>query len=152
MKAAIADAHASGDYTFSHFGPESNLFDDLESLYRTYAETDTGTSRKYLHDEVEAKPYGQEPGTFTPWEELPPDTDVLFYEGLHGAIVTGTVNVARHADLSIGVVPVINLEWIQKLHRDKVVRGYTSEARKKVQLALDSCPAPLWPLWISTKP
>jgi len=128
MKAAIAEAHARGDHSFSHFGPEANLFEDLEEVFAAYGETGTGKFRKYLHDEVEAQPYEQEPGTFTPWEELPADTDMLFYEGLHGAIVTGTVNVARHADLSIGVVPVINLEWIQKLHRDKNVRGYTSEA------------------------
>lgn len=128
MKAEIAEAYARGDHTFSHFGPESNLFGELEELFRSYAEEGTGKFRKYLHDDAEAEPYGQEPGTFTPWEEIPPDTDVLFYEGLHGAVVTDTVNVAQHADLRIGVVPVINLEWIQKLHRDRVVRGYTSEA------------------------
>ncbi|WP_090363766.1 phosphoribulokinase [Mycolicibacterium fluoranthenivorans] len=128
MKAEITEAHARGDHTFSHFGPESNLFGELEELFRSYAEEGTGKFRKYLHDDAEAEPYGQEPGTFTPWEEIPPDTDVLFYEGLHGAVVTDTVNVAQHADLRIGVVPVINLEWIQKLHRDRVVRGYTSEA------------------------
>jgi phosphoribulokinase len=128
MKAAMAEAYARGDHTFSHFGPEANLFDQLEDLFRTYAETGTGKIRKYLHDEVEANPYGQEPGTFTPWESLPDDTDLLFYEGLHGAVVTDTVDVAGHADLRIGVVPVLNLEWIQKLHRDKVTRGYTAEA------------------------
>jgi phosphoribulokinase len=128
MKAAIADANDRGDHAFSHFGPEANLFEELEKLFRVYGETGSGQVRKYLHDEKEAKPYGQQPGTFTPWEELPPDTDMLFYEGLHGAVATGAVNVARHADLRIGVVPVINLEWIQKLHRDKNVRGYTEEA------------------------
>ncbi len=128
MKGAIGEAYARGDHTFSHFGPEANLFEDLENLFLTYSETGTGKFRRYLHDEEEAKPYKQKPGTFTPWEELPDDTDMLFYEGLHGAIVTDTVNVAKHGDLRIGVVPVINLEWIQKLQRDKVVRGYTSEA------------------------
>ncbi len=128
MKAAIADAHASGNHSFSHFGPEANLFEELEELFRVYAETGTGKLRRYLHDEQEAEPFGQEPGTFTPWEDLPQDSDVMFYEGLHGAIVTDTVDVARHADLRIGVVPVINLEWIQKLHRDKAVRRYSSEA------------------------
>ncbi|WP_068187535.1 phosphoribulokinase [Mycobacterium sp. UM_CSW] len=128
MKEAIADAHARGDHAFSHFGPEANLFEDLEELFRTYGEAGTGKFRKYLHDDDEAKPYGQPPGTFTAWEEIPEGTDMLFYEGLHGAITTETVDVARHADLRIGVVPVINLEWIQKLHRDKNVRGYTSEA------------------------
>jgi phosphoribulokinase len=128
MKAAIAEARARGDHSFSHFGSEANLFEELEELFRVYGETGSGKVRTYLHDDEEAKPFGQQPGTFTPWEELPADTDMLFYEGLHGAIVTDKVDVARHADLRIGVVPVINLEWIQKLHRDKVVRGYTSEA------------------------
>jgi phosphoribulokinase len=128
MKAAMADAQKRGDHTFSHFGPEANLFDELEDLFRTYGETGTGKYRKYLHDEAEAAPYGQEAGTFTPWESLAPDTDLLFYEGLHGAVVTDTVDVSRHADLRIGVVPVINLEWIQKLHRDKAARGYSAEA------------------------
>ena len=27
----------------------------------------------------------------------------------------------------IGVVPVVNLEWIQKIHRDKEHRGYSAE-------------------------
>lgn len=128
MKAAIAEAHARGDHSFSHFGPKANLFEELEELFRVYGETGSGRVRKYLHDDMEAKPFGQPSGTFTPWEDLPPDSDMLFYEGLHGAVVTDTVDVARNADLRIGVVPVINLEWIQKLHRDKVVRGYTEEA------------------------
>jgi phosphoribulokinase len=127
MKAAMAEAQARGDHTFSHFGPEANLFEELEELFRTYAETGTGKFRKYLHDEAEAAPYAQEPGTFTPWETLPADTDLLFYEGLHGAVVNDSVDVAQHADLRIGVVPVINLEWIQKLHRDKAARGYSAE-------------------------
>ncbi|KZS66304.1 phosphoribulokinase [Mycobacterium kansasii] len=128
MKAAMADAHARGDHTFSHFGPEANLLEDLQELFRSYGETGTGKVRRYLHDDTEAAPYGQEPGTFTPWETLPEDSDMLFYEGLHGGVVTDTVNVAQYADLRIGVVPVINLEWIQKLHRDKSTRGYTAEA------------------------
>lgn len=128
MKAAIADAHERGDHTFSHFGPEANLFEELAELFREYGETGTGKVRRYLHDDKEAEPYGQQPGTFTPWEAIPSDTDMLFYEGLHGAIVTDDANVPQYADLRIGVVPVINLEWIQKLHRDKSSRGYTSEA------------------------
>jgi phosphoribulokinase len=128
MRAAMAEAQTRGDYRFSHFGAEANLFSELEELFRTYGETGTGKVRKYLHNDVEAAPYGQQPGTFTPWESLPADTDLLFYEGLHGAVVTEAVDVARYGDLRIGVVPVINLEWIQKLHRDKVARGYTAEA------------------------
>jgi phosphoribulokinase len=128
MKAKMAEAVECGDHTFSHFGPEANLFEELEELFRQYGEDGRGRVRKYLHDDEEAAPYGQSPGTFTPWEELPADTDLLFYEGLHAAVVTDKVDAAQHVDLLIGVVPVINLEWTQKLHRDKATRGYSTEA------------------------
>ncbi|MBS0325706.1 MAG: phosphoribulokinase [Proteobacteria bacterium] len=128
MKEKIAEALAGGNHRFSHFGTEANLFDELAELFRTYAETGRGRRRRYLHDATEAQPFGQPPGTFTAWEEMPQDTDLLFYEGLHGAVVTETANVAGHVDLLIGVVPVINLEWIQKLSRDRTMRGYSTEA------------------------
>ena len=128
MKQRMADALSRGEHRFSHFGPDANLFEALEGLFSNYGLTGRGKHRKYLHDEQEASRYGAEPGTFTEWEELPDDTDVLFYEGLHGAVACGEVDVARHVDLLIGVVPVINLEWIQKLHRDKSTRGYSAEA------------------------
>jgi phosphoribulokinase len=128
MKRQMEAAEASGNNNLSHFGPENNCFEDLEGLFRTYATTGTGKHRKYLHDQVEAAPYRQEVGTFTAWEDLPGGTDLLFYEGLHGAVVTPTVDVAQYPDLRVGVVPVINLEWIQKLHRDKSMRGYSTEA------------------------
>ena len=128
MRAKMEEAHDKGETHFSHFGPEANLFEELETLFRGYGEGGTGKIRKYLHEEEEAAPYQKTAGTFTPWEDIPLDTDMLFYEGLHGAIVTERVNVAQHPDLLIGVVPVINLEWVQKLHRDKLVRGYTQEA------------------------
>ena len=128
MRVKMAEEEARGNRHFSHFGPEANLFEELEALFRTYAETGRGRSRKYLHNEEEAAPYGQEPGTFTPWEDLPADTDMLFYEGLHGAVVTDKVNVAQYPDLLIGVAPSINLEWIQKLIRDKTQRRYSQEA------------------------
>ena len=128
MKQAMAAALARGDRAMSHFGEEANLFAELEELFVAYGESGGGRVRRYLHDDVEAEPYGQPPGTFTSWEEVPENTDLLFYEGLHGAVKTDTVDVARHVDLAIGVTPVINLEWIQKLHRDQVQRGYTTEA------------------------
>jgi phosphoribulokinase len=128
MKLRQAEAERAGDKNFSHFGAENNLFPELEALFRDYATQGTGQCRKYLHDAVEAAPYEQEPGTFTAWEPLPKDTDLLFYEGLHGAVVTPEVNIAQHPDLLIGVVPVINLEWIQKIYRDKTQRGYSTEA------------------------
>jgi phosphoribulokinase len=128
MKSKMAEAAAAGNQHFSHFGPEANLLDELEALFRSYGETGTGRLRKYLHNEQEAAPYSQPPGTFTPWEDVPAGTDLLFYEGLHGAVVTERLNVAALADLLIGVVPIINLEWIQKLHRDQNLRGYSQEA------------------------
>jgi phosphoribulokinase len=128
MKEKMADELARGNHHFSHFGPEANLFEELAELFKGYAETGRGRRRKYLHDEEEARPFGQNPGTFTPWEDLPANTDLLFYEGLHGGVVTELANVAQHVDLLIGVVPVINLEWIQKLQRDQTMRGYSTEA------------------------
>jgi phosphoribulokinase len=128
MKAAMAEAAAKGNNHFSHFGPEANALDKLQETFRSYSETGTGKTRHYIHDAKEAELYGAAPGTFTPWEDLPAPSDLLFYEGLHGAVVAGDVNVAQYADLKVGVVPVINLEWIQKIHRDKAARGYTTEA------------------------
>ena len=119
MKQRLADAEKAGDKHFSHFGPDNNLFGELEALFRGYAQTGHGRIRKYLHNDEEAAPYRQPPGTFTAWEDIPDNTDMLFYEGLHGAVVTPEHNIAQHPDLLIGVVPVINLEWIQKLWRDK---------------------------------
>jgi phosphoribulokinase len=128
MRAAMADAAAGGNHHFSHFGPEANLLEDLEAIFEEYARTGGGRTRHYVHDDAESKLYGAPPGTFTRWTEFSPATDLLFYEGLHGAVITERVNIARHVDLKIGVVPVINLEWIQKIHRDRAARGYSTEA------------------------
>lgn len=128
MQVRQAQAEERGDRHFSHFGPDTNLFEELETLFRTYSESGQGRFRRYLHNYEEALSYGQEPGTFTDWEPFPSDTDLLFYEGLHGGVVTDKVDIAAYPDLLIGVVPVINLEWIQKLWRDKSQRGYSTEA------------------------
>jgi len=128
MKRVMQEEEARGNRHFSHFGPEANLLDELEATFSTYGATGRGRTRNYIHDAEEAERYGCPPGTFTEWREFEPGTDLLFYEGLHGAVVTDKVNVARHADLKIGVVPVINLEWIQKIHRDRAARGYSTEA------------------------
>ena len=127
-RGAMAEAARNGNEHFSHFGPEANLFEELETLFRSYGESGTGQVRKYLHTDEEAEALGHEAGTFTPWQPITEGTDLLFYEGLHGAVVTDKVDVARHVDLLIGVVPIINLEWIQKAHRDKSARGYSTEA------------------------
>lgn len=128
MKAKVKAEAESGNNEFSHFGPYANLLDKLEEVFTAYAETGTLTTRHYVHDITEAEIYNARPGTFTPWETTTEDSDLLLYEGLHGAVVTDTINTARHADFRIGVVPVINLEWIQKIHRDRSIRGYSTEA------------------------
>ncbi|HAD31578.1 MAG: phosphoribulokinase [Alteromonadaceae bacterium] len=127
MLAAVAQAEAEGR-AMTHFGPEANCLDRLERLFQTYSETGRGEKRYYIHDETEAVKFNQPPGTFTEWEELDNDSDLLFYEGLHGGMVTDEVNIAQYTDLLIGVVPVINIEWIQKIKRDCSNRGYSQDA------------------------
>lgn len=128
MRRAMAEAALAGNNHFSHFGPEANLLIELEQVFAEYGRKGVGHTRHYIHDDAEAQRFGGPPGTFTDWKPFPAGSKVLFYEGLHGAVVTDEVNVARHADLKIGVVPVINLEWIQKIYRDKAARGYSTEA------------------------
>jgi len=128
MRERMKSSPAHGDDTLSHFGPDANLLAELEGLFQQYGETGSGRTRKYIHDDAEAAQFGQEPGTFTPWKDMAPQSDLLFYEGLHGGYVGPDANVARHVDLLVGVVPIINLEWIQKLHRDQNMRGYSHEA------------------------
>jgi len=111
----------------SHFGPEGNLFEKQYELFKSYGETGSGMHRHYVHDELEAAQYGGKPGTFTEWEPIPAGSDLLFYEGLHGGVVAGDVNMAEQVDLLIGVAPTINLEWIQKINRDTSERGYQPE-------------------------
>ena len=127
MEVAIRKAKEQGRH-ISYFGAEANDFGALENFFASYGETGSGKIRHYLHTFDEAVPYNQLPGTFTPWQDLRANTDLLFYEGLHGAVVSENLNIARYADLKIGVVPVINLEWIQKIHRDRDSRGYSTEA------------------------
>jgi phosphoribulokinase len=133
MKAEMARA-AQEHANLSHFGPEANRFDLLGELFRNYGESGSGKQRYYIHSDAEADHHNARLGTqlsagqFTPWEDLPEGTDVLFYEGLHGLVVTEEDNVAQHVDLGVGVVPIINLEWIQKIFRDNAERGYSAEA------------------------
>ncbi len=133
LRRTLERARIRGE-NFSLFGPSGNLLERLEQLLREYGESGTGTTRHYLHLEAEAEAMGQPVGTFTPWERLPEGTDLLFYEGLHGGYVGEDVNVARHMDLLIGVVPVINLEWIQKIRRDTSERGYLAEEVRRTIL------------------
>jgi phosphoribulokinase len=128
MRAKMKEEEEAGNRNFSHFGPSANLLAELENLFKTYGQTGSGQFRKYLHDAGEAEPWNQDPGTFTPWQDIPEPTDLMFYEGLHGAYADTQIDVSKHVDLCVGVVPTINLEWIQKLHRDQKMRGYSQEA------------------------
>jgi len=128
MKEAMAEAETENDKTFSHFGEKANLFDKLGELFETYGATGGGKKRLYLHSDEEAAAFdGLTPGQFTPWEDIPAESDIIFYEGLHGGVVTDDADVAKHVDLLVGVVPSVNLEWIQKIHRDNAERGYSEE-------------------------
>jgi phosphoribulokinase len=133
MDEANKKAEAENRY-ISHFGPEGNLFDELDALFRGYAESGSGKRRYYVHNEEEAAKRGSPPGTLTAWEPVEENTDLLLYEGLHGGLVTDNINIAQHVDLLIGVVPIINLEWMQKIYRDQSVRGYTAEDATKMIL------------------
>ena len=140
----------------SHFGPEANEFDKIESLFREYGKSGTGKIRQYLKNEELAKKYDLPQGKFSDYSEIPSESEVLFYDGFHGGLVTDKwsrrelsdshnpevikiredfdnvehqdIDVAQHVDLLVGVVPSMNLEWIQKIQRDISATGIGSEA------------------------
>lgn len=125
-EAALAEKH------YSHFGPEANDFRALQQSFKEYGEHGTTRSRYYLHSEKRVKEHSKRLGVplklggFTPWEDIPKGTNLMLYEGLHGLVIDPEQNIdlAPFVDLAIGVVPSINLEWIQKVHRDHAKRGY----------------------------
>jgi len=139
MRGQMDQAHRDGVY-FSHFGEAANQFELLEQLFRTYGETGAGQKRFYLHNDEEAQQHSERlgatlhSGQFSPWEDIGSDTDLLFYEGLHGLVKNDDVDMTRYVDLKVGVVPVVNLEWIQKIHRDSAERGYSQT------VSCDACP------------
>jgi phosphoribulokinase len=140
----------------SHFGPEANLFNRLEGLFREYARTGSGLIRQYIEDHEMAEIYGLPLGSYSAWEEIEEQSDLLFYEGQHGGCIEATwsrrtmsrshnpvvikarhkldtfkdtgVDIAQWVDLLIGVVPIINLEWIQNIHQDCAKKGCSAEA------------------------
>ena len=134
FREAVKKAEAAGNRHFSHFGPQANHFDKLEELFKTYGEKGAGKKRYYLHSDEEAAAHNKrlnislKPGEFTPWEDIMPGTDLMFYEGLHGLVVHEKINMPQYVDLGVGVVPIVNLEWIQKIQRDSKERGYSPEA------------------------
>jgi len=132
MQQQMARAQEAG-INYSHFGAAANQFELLQRLFRSYGESGLGQRRFYLHNQEEASQHSQrlglalESGQFTPWEDIEPATDLLFYEGLHGLVKSADIDMTRYVDLKVGVVPVVNLEWIQKIHRDNAERGYSQE-------------------------
>lgn len=128
MKKAVSESEKANGRPISHFGPEANEFEKLEALFKEYSENGKGQTRLYLHNDEEAAPWKQQAGTFTPWKDIESGSDLLFYEGLHGGVKSDTADVAKHVDLLVGVVPIVNLEWIQKIYRDTSARGYSAEA------------------------
>jgi len=129
MKEKMQREAERGNPHFSHFGEEANLFNELGRLFEQYGKDGTGRKRYYLHNQEEADFHNRRlgsnaaPGEFTEWEDIEEGTDLLFYEGLHGLVP----QAAPHVDLGIGVVPIVNLEWIQKIHRDHAARGYHTD-------------------------
>ena len=154
VEAVFTEAAEKGR-PISHFGPEANYFDRLESLFKEYARSGTGLNREYIDTPDKAELFQSKIGTYTPWQEIPNNTDLLFYEGQHGGCIEETwspremseshnpiivnerhnlqikkdagVDIARWVDLLIGVVPSINLEWIQKIHSDYHSIGRSAE-------------------------
>jgi phosphoribulokinase len=154
--ALLVTARASGQ-NLSWFGPECNHFAELETFFKNYSETGSGVVREYAHRAERAAALGVSMGEFTAWQPLAAGSDLLFYEGQHGGVVAQTwtrrkvdahhfpagidrrvsargIDVAQYVDLLIGVVPAINLEWIQKIHRD-CARGQCS-AEESVETIL----------------
>ena len=140
FSALLQEARGSGRL-LSWFGPECNHFQELEAFFMAYGETGSGITREYAHNTARARELGVSVGEFTPWAPLPPSSDLMLYEGQHGGVVAQTwtrrkvdarhfppevdrrsgrkgVDVAQYVDLLVGIVPAINLEWIQKIHRD----------------------------------
>lgn len=148
--AALADEARASNRRLSWFGPECNHFQELEAFFKAYSETGGGILREYAHSAERARKLGVPAGEFTPWQALEPGSDLLFYEGQHGGLMAETwtrrkvdsrhfppeidrragrkgIDVARYVDLLIGVVPAINLEWIQTIHRDCARRQLSHE-------------------------
>ena len=126
MQKEIINSREQGK-VLSHYSPEGNHLDKLESLFIQYAAVGTGLARFYLHTQRFADKFGQKPGTFTKWKDLPKKSDLLLYRRLHGAAIWDDVDISQYPDLNVGIVPNINLEWIRKIKRDYTLRDYSSE-------------------------
>ena len=136
MKTEIAKSIENGGRVLTHFSNKANHFDRLAELFDNYGKNGTGQKRYYIHSDESAVEHNARLGTnlksgqFTPWEDVESGTDIMFYEGLHG----GITEVADKVDLLVGVAPTVNIEWIQKIHRDTTERPYSPQDVHKVIL------------------
>src|SRR5690606_42156865 len=90
--AALAAERKYGEN--NHFSLAANHMDRLEALFQEYGQQGRGQYRHYVHDDDKALiAEGYESGTFSPWRDLPADTDLLFYEGLHAGVVADGINL-----------------------------------------------------------
>ena len=151
MRAKVAESKANGGSVLTHFAEAANEFNKLEELFASYKETATGKKRYYIHSDEEADEHNARlgtdlvPGEFTPWEEIEADTDIMFYEGLHGMVKRkdhgpkeGMHDVSQYVDLGIGVAPVVNIEWMQKIYRDTSERPYSvTQVRDTIMERMD---------------
>jgi phosphoribulokinase len=132
MRVQVEKTREEGQ-VLTHFAEDANHFDKLEALFNEYGQSGKGQRRYYIHSDEEAVEHNArlgtdlEPGQFTPWEDIEAGTDLMFYEGLHGGVRTKNADVASQVDLLVGVVPSVNIEWIQKIYRDTSERPYTPE-------------------------
>ena len=116
----------------THFSPKSNHLDLLADLFKNFSISGKGLTRKYAHSEKDARKLGVKIGCFSEWQEIKQTYDILFYEGLHGGYKDDEIDITQYVDLLIGITPSINLEWVQKSHRDLLIRGYSKEQVKKL--------------------
>jgi len=133
----------------SCYGPDLNDFDKLQSCFKQYSESGTCDMRHKVSEENQ-KHFDVPVGEFTQWQQRIEKSDCLFYEGMHGGVVAETwtrrksentdaviedrrsaktngVNAAQYVDLLIGVVPAVNLEWIQRIQHDQLNRKQSAE-------------------------
>jgi len=141
--------HMAEGRHISSYGPDLNDFMKLQECFSNYSKTGCCVMRSKVTEENQHK-YNTAVGEFTNWRECPNESDCLFYEGMHGGVVAQTwtrrksdsndasvkdrrrsnangVNVAQYVDLLIGVVPAINLEWIQRIKHDQLSRKHSAE-------------------------
>ena len=130
MKRVMAEEAEREINHFSHFGPEcqpaggtGRVYSGISAKPEPEKPGTTCTTRK-------KRTCTARPGTFSAWEDIDPEYRIIVLR--RTAWRGGDRRRQPGAALrpKIGVVPVVNLEWIQKIHRDKMDRGYSTQAIK----------------------